>query len=114
MSGSSRYGDEREFGKAFFEPIRFCFLQDIREDSCRLQKNVCVLRLPLLVGLSTPLSGNYNNSSANNQGSWGNWWSSTYNNGNNMYNLNVNPTNVNPNNNNNRNNGNTMRCLVGE
>ena len=68
----------------------------------------------LLIGISTPLSGNFYNSSANNQNEWGNWWSSTYNNGNNMYKLNVNPTNVNPNNNNNRNNGNSMRCLVGE
>ncbi len=71
-------------------------------------------RCLLWVSLSTPLSGNFYNSSANNQGSYGNWWSSTYNNSNNMYNLNVNPTNVNPNNNNNRNNGNAVRCLVGE
>ena len=62
--------------------------------------------------LSTPLSGNFNNGSANNQGSNGNFWSSTRNNDNNMYNLNVNSSNVNPQNNNNRNNGNSVRCLL--
>ena len=68
----------------------------------------------LQYNLSTPLSGYFYSSSAFDQDEWGYWWSSTYNNGNNMYKLNVNPTNVNPNNNNNRNNGNSMRCLVGE
>ena len=59
-----------------------------------------------------PLSGNFNDSSANNKGSNGNFWSSTYNNGNNMRNLNVDGSSVNPQNNNNRNNGNSVRCVL--
>ena len=74
-----------------------------------LQSWLTVRVWPYCYLLSTPLSGNFNNSSANNQGSNGNFWSSTYNNGNNMYNLNVNSSNVNPTNNNNRNNGNSVR-----
>ena len=62
---------------------------------------------------SLPLSGYFNNGSANNQGSNGNWWSSTRNNDNNMYNLNANTSNINPSNNNNRNNGNSVRCVMG-
>ena len=59
-----------------------------------------------------PLSGYYNNGSANNQGSNGNFWSVTRNNNNNMYNLNANTSNINPSNNNNRNNGNSVRCVL--
>lgn len=61
---------------------------------------------------SLPLSGYYNNGSANNQGSNGNFWSVTRNNNNNMYNLNANTSNINPSNNNNRNNGNSVRCVL--
>ena len=58
-------------------------------------------------------SGNFNNSSANNRGSNGNYWSSTANNSNNAYNLNFNSSNVNPGmNNNNKYNGNSVRCVL--
>ena len=58
-------------------------------------------------------SGNWNDSSANNRGNNGNYWSSTANNTNNAYNLNFNSDNVNPGtNNNNKNNGNSVRCVA--
>ena len=64
-------------------------------------------------GASLLYSGNYNNSSLNNVGSNGNWWSSTVNNTNNSYNLNVNSNgNVNPQNNNNKYNGFAVRCVA--
>ena len=56
-----------------------------------------------------PAAGNRNGTSVNNVGSNGNYWSSTYNNSNNAYNLNFNSGNVNPQNNNNRNNGFSVR-----
>ena len=58
------------------------------------------------------LAGNRNNSSAglNNQGSNGNYWSSSPN-GTNAFNLNFNSGGVNPTNNNNRANGFSVRCL---
>jgi len=60
------------------------------------------------------VAGNRNNSSAslNNQGSNGNYWSSSVS-GTNASNLNFNATNVNPANANNRANGLTVRCLKG-
>jgi hypothetical protein len=57
-------------------------------------------------------SGNWNNGSFNNQGSNGNYWSSTVNNATNAYNLNFNSSNVNPANNNNKQNGNAVRCVA--
>ena len=59
-----------------------------------------------------PLAGNRNNSSAalNNQGSNGNYWSSSPN-GTNSYNLNLTASGVNPANNNNRANGFSVRCV---
>jgi len=60
----------------------------------------------------TALAGNRNNSDAtlNNQGSNGNYWSSSPN-GTNAYNLNFNSGGVNPANNNNRANGFSVRCV---
>ena len=57
-----------------------------------------------------PAAGYRNDSSLNNAGSWGNYWSSSLNtnNSNNAYNLNFNSGNVNSNNNN-RNNGQSVR-----
>ena len=63
--------------------------------------------------LSTPLSGGYLNSSAYNQGNWGNWWSSTYLSGGFMYYLNADSSYVYPTFGNTRFHGYTMRCLVG-
>ena len=60
-----------------------------------------------------PLSGYFNSGSPNNQGTNGNFWSSTRNNNTNMYILNLNTSGINPANNNNRNNGNTIRCILG-
>ncbi len=59
-----------------------------------------------------PAAGNRNNSSGalNNQGSNGNYWSSSIT-GTNAYNLNFNSTAVNPANNNNRANGFSVRCI---
>jgi uncharacterized protein (TIGR02145 family) len=59
-----------------------------------------------------PVGGNRNNSDAslNNQGSNGNYWSSSVS-GTNASNLNFNSTAVNPANANNRANGLTVRCL---
>ena len=63
--------------------------------------------------LSTPLSGRYHGSSAINQGSWGNWWSSTYGDGYGMYRLGADSSYVYPTGSYNRRYGNTMRCLMG-
>ncbi len=63
--------------------------------------------------LSTPLSGNFNNGSASNQGSSGSFWSSTYRNGNLMYFLYVSSSNVYPVIDDYRNYGNSLRCLLG-
>ena len=56
-------------------------------------------------------SGNWNNG-FNNQGSNGNYWSSTQNSATNGYNLNFNSSNVNPVNNNNKRNGRAVRCVA--
>ena len=58
-----------------------------------------------------PAAGNRNGTSVNNVGSNGNYWSATYNNSNNAYNLNFNSGNVNPSNNNNRYNGRSVRLV---
>ena len=68
----------------------------------------------LQYNLSTPLSGRYYGSSALNQGSYGNWWSSTYNNSYYMYCLDVNPTNVDPYDGYSRSGGRSMRCLMAD
>ena len=57
----------------------------------------------------TPV-GNYNDGYLRNASTNTNWWSSTSNNTNNAYNLNVNASNVNANNNN-KYNGNSVRCV---
>lgn len=57
------------------------------------------------------LGGNGNGSSVNNAGSNGYYWSSTYNNTNNAYNMNFNSGGVNPQNNNNKYNGFAVRCV---
>ena len=68
----------------------------------------------LQYNLSTPLSGGYYGSSANgHQGSYGNWWSSTYSNSGNMYYLYVSPTSVYPVNGS-RFSGQSMRCLMAD
>lgn len=65
--------------------------------------------------LFLPAAGNRNNDSTgtiNNEGSNGNYWSSTPNGSNNAYNLNFNSSNVNDGtNNNNRYNGQSLRCV---
>lgn len=58
-----------------------------------------------------PAAGNWNGMSLNNRGTNGNYWSSTFNNATNAYNLNFNSGTVNPQNNNNRNNGLTLRAV---
>ncbi len=69
----------------------------------------------LQYNLSTPLSGSFYDSSASDQGSYGNWWSSTYSDSSIMYSLDVNPTYVSPSNDGyNRYAGYAVRCLVGE
>ncbi len=65
-----------------------------------------------LNALSTPLSGRFNIGSANYQGSYGYFWTSTYYDGNYMYFLNVNSSNVYPASINNRNYGYSLRCLL--
>ena len=68
----------------------------------------------LQYNLSTSLSGYYVSSSAGNQGSFGEWWSSTYYNSDSMYHLHVVPTNVSPHGIDNSNYGLSMRCLISE
>ena len=63
--------------------------------------------------LSTPLSGSFYSGSASSQGTYGEFWSSTYLNANNMYYLRVNSSYVAPSNSSNRNPGNSVRCLQG-
>jgi len=53
---------------------------------------------------------NWNDASLNNQGTNGNYWSSSPN-GTNGYNMNFNSSNINPSNNNNRANGFSVRCF---
>ena len=66
---------------------------------------------PKLSFVLLPAAGYRNGTSVNNAGSNGNYWSSTYNNSNNAYNLNFNSGNVNPSNNNNRYNGQSVRLV---
>ena len=68
----------------------------------------------LQYNLSTPLSGSYNGSAASGQGSYGHWWSSTYESSNSMYYLNMNPANVNPSLSISRSSGQSMRCLMAD
>ncbi len=68
----------------------------------------------LQYNLSTPLSGNYNGSSAYGQGSNGSWWSSTYDDSYLMHDLVVTPTSVYPGGLDYRNYGLSMRCLVSD
>ena len=68
----------------------------------------------LQYNLFTPLSGYYGGSSANDQGSNGYWWSSTYYGSNYMYLLYVNPTVVYLSNGSTRYNGLSMRCLMAD
>ena len=63
--------------------------------------------------LSTPLSGYFYNGSANYQGSYGYFWSSTHNGSSNMYYLRVVPSNVYPTSRNLRHFGYSLRCLLG-
>jgi len=57
------------------------------------------------------LGGNGNGSSVNNAGSNGYYWSSTWYNNTNAYNMNFNSSGVNPQNNNNKYNGFAVRCV---
>ena len=59
-----------------------------------------------------PLSGYFNSGTANNQGSNGNWWSSTRDNNYNMYYLNADTSSINPTNYYYRNDGNSVRCVL--
>ena len=63
--------------------------------------------------LRLPLSGRFSNGSANSQGSFGNFWSSTRNSDNGMYTLYVGSSYVTPANANSRNDGYLVRCLLG-
>ena len=74
----------------------------------QLHIKLCVINIVVI----KTVAGNRNNSdgSLNNQGSNGNYWSSSVS-GTNASNLNFNATNVNPANANNRANGLTVRCL---
>ena len=58
-----------------------------------------------------PAAGNRNGTSVNNVGSNGNYWSSSYNNANNAYNVNFNDSNLNTDNNHNRYNGQSVRLV---
>ena len=60
---------------------------------------------------SSVLGGNGNGSSVNNAGSNGYYWSSTWYNNTNAYNMNFNSSGVNPQNNNNKYNGFAVRCV---
>jgi hypothetical protein len=68
----------------------------------------------LQYNLSTPLSGYYYSRSAYNQGSYGGWWSSTYDDGYDMYSLDVYPTYVSQSSIGIRCNGISMRCLMAD
>ncbi len=66
--------------------------------------------------LLLPAAGyrNYTSGAVTNQGTNGNWWSSTPYNGSNGHNLNFNSNNVNPVNNSNSANGFSVRCVRSE
>ena len=68
----------------------------------------------LQYNLSMPLSGYYSSSSANNQGSDGSWWSSTFSDSSGMHYLGVGPTYVSPSYGSYRVYGQSMRCLISE
>ena len=70
-------------------------------------------RLPTRQGVFLPAAGYRWNDNLNNEGSNGNYWSSSLNpnNSNNAYNLNFNSSNWNWNNWNNRNNGQSVRAV---
>ena len=62
--------------------------------------------------LSTPLSGGFVNSSAYEQGSYGRFWSSTYDDGHDMFGLNVSSSGVGPTGSGSRYLGYSVRCLL--
>jgi hypothetical protein len=68
----------------------------------------------LQYNLSTPLSGYYSSSSANDQGGYGRWWSSTFSSSYAMLYLRVDPTYVDPSSHSSRNFGQSMKCLISE
>ena len=67
----------------------------------------------LQYNFSTPLSGEFSISSASGQGSYGHFWSSTFNGGSYMSFLGVTPTSAIPMYSNHRNVGQSIRCLIG-
>ena len=73
-------------------------------------KNISRVKRPYLPFLGV-YGGNYNNSTFNNGGTNGNYWSSTAYDESNAYNLNYNSGNANMNNNNKR-NGFSLRCVA--
>ena len=68
----------------------------------------------LQYNLSTPLSGQYDSSSAYFQGSYGSWWSSTFSDIARMHHLGVTPTGVYPSSADGRLGGHSMRCLMAD
>ena len=78
---------------------------------CRVLLASYQRQLPTLQQVFLPAAGNRNGTSVNNVGSNGNYWSASYNNSNNAYNVNFNDGNLNTNNNNNRNYGQSVRLV---
>ena len=67
----------------------------------------------MLYGLSLPFSGDFYSGQARSQGTYGNWWSSTRDDGNRMYYLNAGSDGISPTSNLGRYRGYSMRCLFG-
>ena len=82
-------------GSSWLRFVRF-FLVSVIGDSRKL-------------ALFFPAAGNYNGTTLNNEGSNGNYWSSSFNSATNAYNLNFNSSGVHPQNNNNRRYGFSVR-----
>ena len=77
--------------------------------------NIATEANSLQYNLSTPLSGYYYSSSVDYQGSYGDWWSSTFGSSYSMLSLEVSPTNVYSSGNwSGRNNGRSIRCLMAD
>ena len=68
--------------------------------------------LSLQTMLSTPVSGTYDGGTAYRQGTYGTFWSSTFNSTSYMYSMSVSGTAVTPQNSNSRNDGRSVRCIA--
>ena len=107
--GSDAYGRPRFQNCSFLSEIAMPFTYWLLVENVKL--TVAKTYEVAFPALSSPPSGNFNDSSANNQGSNGNFWSSTYSSASSMYRLYVDAAYVYPQSNYYRSYGFSVRCV---